>query len=143
MSSAKNHRKGSLASLDTQIKETEQQLIGRQHCAHIHTDTLVKDLQKEMTSPTTLLLIGGLGFIIGELTKPAPKKVWQAATAADVTGEPQASVTPLKMALDFKDLVLAIYKAVPLLWIMETFHPEWALNRNPASQVKNNQSPSV
>lgn len=127
-----NHHKETHATLDAQIREAERQLMERQHCAHLHTDTLVHDLQKEISSPTTLFLIGELGFIIGELTKSAGH-----ATAVDAGGKAQSTVTPLKMALDFKDL------ALPLVWIMDTFHPEWKSKGYPADRTEKNPGQSI
>jgi hypothetical protein len=124
MKSGKNnsHRNGNSGTLTSQIQEIERQIMHRHHYAHLHTDALVRDLQKEMTSATTLLLASELGFIVGELTKRPPKNERQSAKP-DTDGKLQAEVTPLEEALDLSTLLLGLYRALPWGWIIDTFHP--------------------
>ena len=69
-----NHRRENFRDLPAEIRETELQLLDRQHQVHVHTHTLVRNLKKELASPAALLLAGELGFILGELTRSPPKK---------------------------------------------------------------------
>lgn len=131
-----NHGKEDSGTLAGQIQETERQLMKRQHYAHIHANTLVMDLKQEMASPTTLLLASELGFIVGELTKRPSKKERQ-ITKKDTDGISQADISPLKEALDIGSLVAALYQAIPLAWIMDTFHPQDAPIAGSAATVKN------
>ncbi|MBL1263579.1 hypothetical protein [Candidatus Methylomicrobium oryzae] len=119
-----NHRKEDNGTLTAKIEETERRLWNRQLSTHIHTDALIKDLRRELASPTTLLLASELGFIVGELTK-RPSKPEHAAADREVDGVSlsRAEATPLKEALDFGSLLITLFHALPPTWILETFHP--------------------
>lgn len=121
--SENNHRKEDAGTLTAKIQETERRLWDRQLRAHVHTNALIKDLKKELASPTTLLLASELGFIVGELTK-RPQKSEQISADHDHEGVSRADTTPLKEALDFSSLLITLFNALPPTWIMETFHPE-------------------
>jgi hypothetical protein len=54
-------------SLRTQIRNVERELLNRQQRTGVRTATLVRKIQQQMTAPATLLLAGGMGFILGEL----------------------------------------------------------------------------
>jgi hypothetical protein len=126
-------------TLTTQIEETERRLWDRQLRAHIHTNALIKDLKQEMASPAILLLASELGFIVGELTKRPSKSEQAAAGREDAEVVARADVTPLKEALDFGSLLIALFRALPPTWIMETFHPEEEAQRpktEPAAAVE-------
>jgi hypothetical protein len=105
-------------TLAEQIKAIEHRIMSRQQGVHARTDILVKDLHRQMTAPATLLLVGGVGFIVGELTKRPPKKERQAAARTD------ADVTPLKKAVNLMSLLHSFYQALPLVWIMDVLFPE-------------------
>jgi len=61
-------------SLTAQINAAERQVLNRQQEVGIRTTTLVRKIHQQMTAPATLLLAGGIGFIIGELTKRQTSK---------------------------------------------------------------------
>jgi hypothetical protein len=131
-----NHGNGDSGTLAAQIEETERQLVERRHDAQVHADTFIRDLRREMTSPTTLLLASELGFIVGELTKRPSKKERQAAQK-DTDGVSTADdISPLKEVMDIGSLVAALYQAVPLAWIIETFHPQEAPKAGSAAAAK-------
>lgn len=132
-----NHGKEDSGTLAAQIRETERRLMKRQHYAHIHANALVMDLKQEMASPTTLLLVSELGFIVGELTKRPSKKEERQTAKKDTDGLLQADVSPLKEALDIGSLVAALYQAIPIAWIMDTFHPQDAPIAGSTVAVKN------
>jgi hypothetical protein len=141
MNSGKNnHRRENFDNLPDEIRETERQLLDRQHRIHVHTGTLVRDLRKELASPAALLLAGELGFIIGELTKkPAKKEEFSAdrkAATKDTGGASfSAVISPLKTVLGLQNLTPELYQALPLglVWLMDTFHPENAPKKGSAS----------
>lgn len=56
-------------SLTAQIKDAELQVLKHQHMVIIRADTLIQKTQQQMTAPASLLLAGGIGFVLGELTK--------------------------------------------------------------------------
>ncbi|EIC28523.1 MULTISPECIES: hypothetical protein [Methylomicrobium] len=118
-----HHRKEDNGTLTARIEETERRLLDRQLSTHVHTGALIKDLRHELASPTTLLLVSELGFIVGELTKKRPSKPEYAAADKAIEGALRAEATPLKEALDFGSLLIALFHALPPAWIMETFHP--------------------
>jgi hypothetical protein len=106
-------------SLSAQIKAAEQQVLNRQRKIGIGTATLVRKMQQQMIAPSTFLLAGGVGFLIGEITKREPSKIRGA------TDKPHAGETsPLKTALSLVTSIQTLYTALPLAWIVKTFqHP--------------------
>lgn len=147
-SGKKNHLRENSGNLTDEIRETELQIIDRQHRAQVHANRLVRDLRKELASPATLILAGGLGFIIGELTK-GPSKKKEGSTASNKRRESEstsfaAAVTPLIKVLGLQNLAPSLYQALPLavMWIMDTFHPRnaatahQATRKSPAASVK-------
>ena len=104
-------------SLRTQIRNVERELLNRQRRTGVRTATLVRKIQQQMTAPATLLLAGGIGFILGELTQ------CQTAKPRGALEEPRASeTTPLRTALNLMTLVHTLYTALPLAWMMKSFH---------------------
>jgi hypothetical protein len=132
-----NHGKENLAALNARIEETEQRIMDWQRIVHVRSDVLVKDLRHEMTLPTTLLLAGEVGFILGELTKRPAKKERPAGAKSDVDER------PLKKAMNFMSVAHNLYQALPLVWIMDTFFPEDASKTGFAPRVKKSQHRSV
>ena len=62
------------AALAVQISEAERRLRNRRRLVQIRGAALRQMLHQRMTSPTMLLLAGGLGFLMGELTRrPTPQ----------------------------------------------------------------------
>ena len=74
-------------SLRTQIRNVERELLNRQRRTGVRTATLVRKIQQQMTAPATLLLAGGIGFILGELTQCQTAK---SRGAADKLRKPSA-----------------------------------------------------
>lgn len=104
-------------SLRTQIRAAERELLNRQQRVGVRTDTLARKIQQQMTAPATLLLAGGIGFILGELTQCQTDKPRGAVE------DPRASeTTPLKIALNLMTLVNTLYTALPLALMMKFFH---------------------
>lgn len=102
--------------LSAQIKDAEQQVLNRKRRVDISTATLVRKIQQQMTAPSTFLLAGGVGFLLGEITKREPTKIRGA------TDKPHAVETsPLKTALSLVTSIQTLYTALPLAWIIKTF----------------------
>ncbi|MGZ8225519.1 MAG: hypothetical protein ACXWT3_02630 [Methylococcaceae bacterium] len=131
-----SEKSGSLAA---QIKETEQRLKDRQRNVNVRADILVKDLRQQITSPATLLLAGGAGFIVGELTTHPPKNE-RRSIQPDTVVKSEAHMTPLRNAIDFMSLAHNLYQLLPLVFIMDIFYPENASKTESPSHVKQNQS---
>lgn len=112
--------KENFRALTVRIEEVGQQIMDRQQCVHARANTLVRHLKHEMTLPTTLLLVGGVGFIVGELTKRPPKKERQ-AIKRDI--EARLDATPLKEAGNFVSLARS-HLTLPLIWVVDTFLQE-------------------
>ncbi len=103
-------------SLSAQIKDAEQQVLNRKRKIGIDTTALVQKMQQQMLAPSTFLLAGGVGFLIGEITKRKPSKI------RDTTDKPHAVETsPLKTALSLVTSIQTLYTALPLAWIINTF----------------------
>ncbi len=58
-----------LKALAAEIKDAELQVLECQRMVIVRADTLMQKTQQQMTAPASLLLAGGIGFVIGELTK--------------------------------------------------------------------------
>ena len=62
------------SSLTVKISEAECRLQNRQRFVRVRGAALGRTLHRRMTAPTMLLLAGGLGFLMGELTRrPTPQ----------------------------------------------------------------------
>lgn len=57
------------ASLTVQISEAEGRLRNRRRSVRVRGATLGRMLRQRMTDPALLLWAGGLGFLLGELTR--------------------------------------------------------------------------
>lgn len=56
-------------SLAAEIKDAESRVLECQRMVVVRADTFMQKTQQQMTAPASLLLAGGIGFVIGELTK--------------------------------------------------------------------------
>jgi hypothetical protein len=117
-------------SLTVQIKDAERQVLIRQRRVDVRAATLVKTIHQQLTAPATLLLAGGFGFIIGELTKR------QASNRPDIAGQPRAAETsPLRTALNLMTSVHTLYTALPIAWMIKSFHQPGASGQAPERQI--------
>ncbi|ESS73574.1 hypothetical protein MGMO_16c00080 [Methyloglobulus morosus KoM1] len=103
-------------ALATRIRDAERQVVNRQRRINIRTDTLVRNIEQQMTAPTTLLLVSGAGFIIGELTKCQPVK--SRGTSDKIVN---AETSPLRIAFNLITSIQTLYTALPMVWIVKTF----------------------
>lgn len=104
-------------SLTSQIKDAEWQVLTRQRDVDLRAATLVHKIHQQMTAPATLLLAGGIGFIIGELTK---RQTHKSRGTAD---KPHAAATtPLRTALNLMASVQTLYTALPIAWMMKSYY---------------------
>jgi len=111
-------------SLTAQIREAEQQIVIRQQGVGVRTATLIKKIHQEITAPSTLLLAGGIGFIIGELTKR------QTSNNRGTAGKQRPTGTlPLRTALNLLSMVHTLYTAMPIAWRIKYFHQPRASDR--------------
>ncbi len=102
-------------ALASQIRDAERQVLNRQRRITIHTDALVRNIEQQMTAPTTLLLASGAGFIIGELTQHQPAKSRTADNIVD------AETSPLGIAFNLISSIQTLYTALPMVWMAKTF----------------------
>lgn len=117
-------------SLTAQIRDAERQVLIRQRMVDVRTATLIRKIHQQMTAPATLLLAGGIGFIIGELTKR------QTPNNRGTADKPRAAeTTPLRTALKLMTSFHTLYTALPLAWIIKSFHQPGASGRSPERQV--------
>jgi len=104
-------------SLTAQIREAEQQILICQRGVGVRAATLVKKIHQEMTASSTLLLAGGIGFIIGELTKH------QTTNNTDTANKQRTTETsPLRIALNLLTSIHTLYTALPIAWMIKSFH---------------------
>jgi hypothetical protein len=103
-------------SLSAQIRAAEQQIFIRQHAVGVRTATLIKKIHQEITTPSTLLLVAGIGFIIGELTKRQTTNIRHTANKQNTT-----ETSPLRTALNLLASVHTLYTALPIAWMLKSF----------------------
>jgi hypothetical protein len=115
-------------SLNAQIKDAERQIASRQRqvdaCAAVLVEKIQQQAQQKITvTPATLLLAGGIGFIIAELSKCPPQQ-----THGSADKRRAAQTSPLKVALNLVTSARTLYAALPLVWLMTSRyqhpHPE-------------------
>ncbi|MCK9635391.1 MAG: hypothetical protein M0R41_03850 [Methylobacter tundripaludum] len=116
-------------SLTAQIKDAERQVLDRQQKIGIRTTILIRKIHQQMTAPATLLLAGGIGFIIGELTKPRTSKVRGTINKLEAT-----ETTPLKIALNLVTSARTLYTALPLAWIIKSYFQPGVAGQAPEYQ---------
>jgi len=104
-------------SLKAQIRAAERELMNRQQRVGVRTATLVRNIHQQVTAPATLLLAGGIGFILGELTQRQSAKSRSAAGKLRTT-----ETTPLRTALNLMTSIHTLYTALPLAWLMKSFY---------------------
>ena len=109
-------------SLTAQIRDAERQVLSRQRGGNVRAAMLVRKIRQQMTAPATLLMAGGIGFIIGELTLHQPQK---SRGTADKPGAAEAS--PLTTALNLITSAHTLYMALPIAWMMKSFHQPGAV----------------
>ncbi len=112
-------KRNNLKSLRTQIRAAERALLNRQRRVEVRTGTLVRNIHQQVTAPATLLLAGGIGFILGELTRRQTTKSRAAAGKLRIT-----ETTPLRTALNLTTSIQTLYTALPLAWMMKFFHQQ-------------------
>ena len=119
------------ASINGQIKDTEQQILNHQHAVDSHTNALAGKIQQQMVKPANLLLAASIGFIVGELTQH------RCGTADN----PQAAETsPLKTALSLIGSARTLYAALPLALMIKSYYqadvPEQPTRANDTKRTK-------
>ena len=106
-------------SLKAQIGAVERKLLNRHQRVGVRTATLVRNIHQQVTAPATLLLAGGIGFILGELTQ---RQTTKSRGAADKVRTPET--TPLRTALNLMTSIHTLYSALPLAWLMKSFYQQ-------------------
>jgi hypothetical protein len=124
-------------SLTAQIRDAERQVLKRQRGVGVRAATLIRKIHQQMTAPTTLLMAGGIGFIIGELTTR------QTPNSRGTADKPRtAETTPLRIALNLMTSVHTLYTALPIAWIIKSFHQPGASGRQ-APERQSHQAPTA
>jgi hypothetical protein len=118
-------------SLNAQIKDVERQIANRQRkvdaCAVVLVDKIQQQLQQELVvTPATLLLAGGIGFILGELTQYPSHKIHNTAHKRGA-----AETSPLKTALNLITSARTLYAVLPLAWLMQSRYQTRASSQMP------------
>jgi hypothetical protein len=117
-------------SLTAQIRDAERQVLNRQRRVGVSAATLVRKIHQQMTAPATLLLAGGIGFIIGELTKRQPPK------SPGTADKPRADEpSPLTTALNLITSIRTLYMALPIAWMMKSFHQPGAVRSSTQTAI--------
>lgn len=96
-------------SLTAQIKDAETQLQEHQRMVSAYKDALIQKTQQRITTPSGLLLAGGIGFILSELTKNKPLKFHSSITEEPHTAETGDISKHLTSALSLLNSINALY----------------------------------
>lgn len=104
-------------SLTAQIKYAEQQVLLHQRGIVVRTAGLNRKINQQLTAPASLILASGIGFILGEITRCQRPKL-QASGNNSVVAE----TSPLNTALKLLISAHSLYTALPLAWIIQSFH---------------------
>lgn len=103
-------------SLTARIKRAERQVLDRQQRVGLRTAALIQQIHHRITTPASLLLASGIGFLVGELTHRNPPK-----TQGNPNAAATVSATPLQTALHLITSAHAVYAAVlPLARMLKT-----------------------
>ncbi len=103
--------------LTDSISDAELQLSNRQRQINVRTTQLVHDIHRQMTAPASLLLAGGIGFLMGELTQRNPPKIQSNPNAT-----PSVDTTPLQDLLKLITFGRTAYTTLlPLAWMVKSF----------------------
>lgn len=94
-------------TLSAQIRATERRVLNRQRQVGIHTAVITQQLKRQISTPPNLLLAGGIGFILGELTQKAPVITSKNGTTT--------ATTPLKVAFNLFSSLQTVYAFLPLV----------------------------
>lgn len=70
-----NQSKPESSSLMTQIRYTEYQLQQHRKLVDLYSARLFGNVQQQLTAPSSLLMAGGIGFILSELTRNRSSRV--------------------------------------------------------------------
>jgi hypothetical protein len=102
-------------SLTFQIREQERKVLAHRQAIPIHSHNLVRKIRLQMTSPGTLLLTSGIGFILAEVTQ---RQSPQPNGSAD--NSKSAETSPLITALNLFTTARTLYMALPIAWILKS-----------------------
>jgi len=116
MSAAYRAKQAAPTGLAAQIRDAERQVAQRQRQVGLRAATLLSTVRRQISSPASLLLAGGGGFVLGELTRrPAPQ-------APSTDGQPAAEGrAPWHTVLNLIGSARALYTGlVPILWMVKS-----------------------
>lgn len=103
-------------SLNTQIREAEQQVALRHQRVTDSSSRLLRHLRQRITAPAALWLAGGVGFMFGELTQPQSLNTCSQNEQSLVT-----KTSVLSLALNFITLIHNLYLSLPLILIIKSY----------------------
>ena len=97
-------------SLTDEIRDTELQVLEHQRMVIVRADALIQRTRQQMIAPANLLLAGGIGFIVSELTKNKPCD----SDSTSTPHEPLAAMTAdlsrhFTTALSFLNTINSLY----------------------------------
>jgi hypothetical protein len=106
------------ASLTVQIRDAERQLLDRRRLVRVRGTALGQNIYKQMTTPASLLLGGGVGFVTGELT---PRQTTPSRSTDDSPGSYRAF---FETALNLITLLRPLFSAPPLAGVQPSTQPD-------------------
>jgi hypothetical protein len=119
--------------LTVQIREAERRLQNRRQGIARDSALLAQNIRRQMSKPVTLLCAAGIGFLLGQLTKPQAHKLRDPAGKSRVV-----EASPLAVALNLATSIRSLYTALPVVWLMKNFNQRPASARAPGAHQSGN-----
>lgn len=111
-------------SLAFEIRDAERKIVARQRRVSSRAVMLMRQFHQKMTAPGTFILAGGIGFIIGEITKDPSIKVCGSIDKPGVV----VVTSPLRTALSLVASVQTLYTALPIAWMLKAYQQRKSKN---------------
>jgi hypothetical protein len=119
-------------SINAQINTEQRQILAGKQRVHTQSSQLINKIHQQITTPESLLLTAGLGFIFGELTKNQTTEFAHSANNLI-----SSKNTPLKIALNLAASMRTLYMVLPVTWILKNALLSYATtSKQPRTPIK-------
>jgi len=119
-------------SINAQINTELRQVLAGKQRVQAQSSQLINKIHQQITTPDSLLLTAGLGFMFGELTK---NQTTEFAHSANNLKSGQS--TPLRTVLKLAESMRTLYMVLPVTWIVKNAVISYASSsKQPRTPVK-------
>lgn len=105
------------SALNAQIRNTEKGMEKHQRKVDVCTAALINNIHAQISSPASLLMAAGIGFILGEITLRQTVLVTDNADNTLVVAS-----SPLNRILRVISSVQTLHTALPLAWLIKSWY---------------------